>query len=311
MTNIIFLFLINFMTVNVSYSQEYIIHDGDTINVTDNNGMKQGKWIYFADNEQQKIAEKGIFVDNIKDGIWTSYYPNGNIKTYITFTKGAIDGNVKIYTQEGVLQEEGNWKDNRWISEYRFFYENGNPEYVWQYSDDGKRTGTQKYFYDNNKLHIEGVWNNGKEEGEQKEYYKNGGIKKVSNWTDGISNGKTTEYYTSGEVKIVKIFNNGVLDENSVVFYAKNSNTETNNNNIKNNTNTIDNNNTNNKNNTYNAFTGNGFNKLFNSKKQLTKEGIFENGVLLKGKKYYYDSKGELKRTDFIEKGKIIRSERI
>ncbi len=302
-----FLFLIiNILIINTSFGQkEYLLRNGDTINVVDINDLKQGTWFYFSDRYKNNISQEGRFFDNKKEGIWITYFQNGNIRTYMTFSEGIINGETRIYNRNGILQESGNWDGNKWTGEYQFFYDNGNPEYIWTYNNDGKRTGIQRYFYEDNNIKIEGYWENGKEIGILKEYYQDGSLKKESNWTDGIINGITTEYYATGEVKITKNFENGVLDKNSVIYYALDDN----NNNANNNNNENNNNNNNNENN-YDTFTGTGYNKFFNEDHQVIKEGDFKDGILRDGKKYFYNETGELVRIDIYEEGKVVRTER-
>ncbi len=69
----------------------------DTINVTDVNGLKQGRWIVFgfvipggkkpnetkeemSNRAQRAIFEEGVYKDNKKQGIWKYYYKDGTIK---------------------------------------------------------------------------------------------------------------------------------------------------------------------------------------------------------------------------------------
>ena len=71
------------------------------------------------------------------------------------------------------------------------------------------------------------------------------------------------------------------------------------------NENNTENNNENNS--SYTTFTGTGYHKLFNEHQQITMEGNFKKGILMKGKKYYYNENNNLVRTDIIEKGKIVK----
>jgi len=302
-----FLFLIiNILIINTLFAQKnYLLRNGDTINVVDANGLKQGTWFYFSDKYKNNISQEGTFLNNKKEEIWITYSKNGNIRTYMTFKDGVINGEVRIYNRNGVLQESGKWDGNKWTGEYKFFYDNGNPEYIWTYNESGERTGVQKYFYEDNSLLIEGYWDRGKEIGIHKEYYQDGRIKRESNWVNGIINGISTEYYATGEVKIVRRFENGVLDKNSVVYYTLENTNDTNTNN-----NTNNNTNENNTETTYNTFTGTGFNTFYNGQHQVIKEGEFKNGILVDGKKFFYNETGKLVRVDIYEDGKVIRVER-
>jgi antitoxin component YwqK of YwqJK toxin-antitoxin module len=115
----------------ISYSQEYEMNGRDTINMTDANGKKQGKWVISGSNKPtkgykpgQKI-EEGIYLDNKRIGIWKQYYNNGNLKSSITYLNGHPEGPTTMYHDNGTIKEEGTWKQNRWVGDYRSVDESG------------------------------------------------------------------------------------------------------------------------------------------------------------------------------------------
>lgn len=73
--------------------------NSDTLNQMDPaTGLKQGYWIVL--NSVKKLpnysmeakVEEGTFVDSKKMGIWKMFFPNGNIKSEITFTNNKPSG---------------------------------------------------------------------------------------------------------------------------------------------------------------------------------------------------------------------------
>ena len=104
---------------------------GDTINMTDANGRKQGKWIILGRHNpkagyapEQKMSE-GLYKDNRKTGVWIDYFPSGNIKNKITFKDGRPHGPTSLYFQNGNVKEEGTWLNNRWVGNYKSTLESG------------------------------------------------------------------------------------------------------------------------------------------------------------------------------------------
>ncbi|MBK8805462.1 MAG: toxin-antitoxin system YwqK family antitoxin [Bacteroidales bacterium] len=208
------------------YSQIEIILGSDTSyykSISDFesfNVMKEGYWkIYFSES---KIKEEGLYTENLKEGRWISYYLNGNVKQIVTYEKGLAHGNVKMYYDNGLVSEEGFWngKEKCWVGEYKFYFENGNPNYLWYYSENGKRTGVQRYFHENGKLSIEGEWKDGAEVGVIKKYYDNGTI-------------KSEEVFFAGKMDVssVKIYDKQVaatdtIDRFSGNGYYKSKNTK-------------------------------------------------------------------------------------
>lgn len=281
----IFLTIISILFFSVVFGQTFDIYKGDTINLTDPAGLKQGHWIVFNPSKTQ-IIEEGKYLNNKKEGIWKKYYENGKVKHELTYKANKPDGYAKFYYETGIVSEEGLWRNNKWVGEYKFFFENGNLSYEWNYNDQGKRSGQQKYYHSNGKLMIEGDWQEGKESGIIK------------------------EYDNTGKLIAEKNFSNGQLDASSVKNYESNSNQNTTNNKIDNNQNnntvvkystteTADKK-------TLEVFTGTGFNKLYTKDGKVEQEGDFENGILIKGKKFFYNEKGVLTKTVVIKDGRVI-----
>lgn len=247
----------------------------DTLNRTDANNLKQGYWIK-NDTKTNTISEEGYYADDKKVGLWKKYYPEGKIKSEITYVLGKPDGYARFYYQNGNVSEEGHWKGNKWIGDYKYYHENGNPAYEWVYNDGGKRTGVQKYYYESGKIMIEGEWKDGKEAG------------------------VITEYYESGKVKSKKSFNNGKLDETSVKTYPahESGNQHEASNNNTNNTETTENNTE-----PVVEFNGEGYHKLYKNGK-LEYDGTWKNFVFVEGKRYFYEN-GKLTMI------KVYRDERV
>lgn len=174
---------------------------------------RDGYWIYMASDTTR--GEEGNYVADKREGVWISYYPNGNKNREMEYVHGKVQGRAKIYYEEGGLQEEGLWIDRHWSGEYRFYHKNGNPSYIWQYNESGKRTGVQQYFHENGMIMIEGEWNEGKEQGTIKEYYDNGALKTEKNYSNGVCDGSQTKEYQNTqptqptEVALGKFTGNG------------------------------------------------------------------------------------------------------
>jgi len=266
-----------------SVSQSFEIYQNDTINRTDANNKKQGNWIYFFKNDKTQIEKEGVYENNRKTGIWKTYYLNGNLKSEITYLNNTPNGPAKIYYENGKLSEEGIWKGTKWVGGYNFYHENGNKAYEWSFNEDGKRTGEQKYFYEDGKLRIKGDWIDGKENGVITEYYADGNVKSEKHFAEGQFNAGPSKFYAEKKVSV-----DDIPDDTNATTGKKhietNDNTE----------------------NAYQAFDGNGFHKLYNAFRKIDREGEFRNGKLMTGKRYYYNSEGELIKTMVYKNGQVI-----
>lgn len=273
------LFLLGFICSGISQSFE--MHDNDTINRVDANNKKQGKWIYFFKDSPSKIEKTGVFEDNRKTGVWTTYYSNGNLKSEITYENNRPDGHAKIYYENGKLSEEGIWRGTKWVGEYNFYHENGNKAYEWNFAENGKRSGEQKYFYEDGKLRIQGDWIDGKENGVITEYYEDGNVKSEKYFASGKINTNTSKFYAEKKVSVEDIPD----DTNATVSKEHMDN--------------------NSDQNTYQAFSGNGYHKLYNAFKKVDREGEFRDGKLIDGKRHYYNTEGELLKTAIYKNGRV------
>lgn len=272
----IFISIIFILLFNFSFSQN------PDINKKDDNGLKQGSWVFYYDDEKTQVKEEGEFKDNKKTGLWKTYYKSGNKKGEITYVNNKPNGYVKFYYENGNVSEEGLWKGNKWVGEYKYYHKNGTPSYEWNYNESGKRTGEQKYYHENGKIMIQGNWQNGKE------------------------NGTIKEYDNTGKLIAEKTFNDGKMDETSVKIYKNSkSNNNSNSNSNTNTTITTTNNKTIDVKKDVDYFDGNGFHVVYNKNKQKDREGDFKNGKLVNGKRYYYNPDNTLKKTVIYNNGNI------
>jgi len=143
------LFLILFVFLSLfaftCYSQK------DTLNYTDANGLKQGKWIYYRIRACSSITLdttiittlridsvpflEGFYNNNLRVGEWISY----NLKTYnpqmkstIIFDNDSLTGEFKYYSKEGKIvyqsknkiEEDNDFiKIETYLSDGRFYKE--------------------------------------------------------------------------------------------------------------------------------------------------------------------------------------------
>jgi antitoxin component YwqK of YwqJK toxin-antitoxin module len=276
-----YIFLIILIALEMAHSS--VMAQSDTLNVTDAQGWKQGRWIELSDGEDAEGCnagtkiEEGIYKDNRKVGVWRRYWCSGKLKNELVYNADRTISS-KDYYQDGKLKEEGTWNSSGWIGSYKYYHANGKLYYEWVYDQSGKRTGRQRYYFDNGNLMFEGEWNAGNEAGLIKEYYEDGSLRSE------------------------KFFNNGKLDTTSVKVYAKKEikaiepKEEVKKEEVKP---------------PVNPELGvikDGYNKTFNREGKIDREGEFKNAKLIDGKQYFYKD-GKLEKTAIVRDGKVVRYE--
>ena len=273
-----FFFLMAFCTANsLVYAQS------DTLNATDAQGWKQGKWIENSDGDDAEGCsagtklEEGFYKDNRKIGVWRKFWCNGKLKNELVYNADKSISS-KDYYADGKLKEEGTWNSIGWIGPYKTYHPNGKLYYEWVYDKEGKRTGKQRYYYENGNLMFDGEWNGGKEAGVIKEYYENGALRSEKTFNDGKLDTTNVKMYAQKDVKAPEV---KVEVKKEEVKPALNPELGT----IK-----------------------DGYNKTFNKEGKIDREGEFKNAKLVDGKQYFYKD-GKLEKTAIVREGKVIRYE--
>ena len=257
----------------------------DTINYTDAGGKKQGHWIVFnstlhlPDYADDQKVEEGKFVDTKKTGIWQTFFPNNKLKSKIPYVNNRQDGYAILYYENGNIKEEGVWKNNRWVGDYKLYYETGQLQQEFNFNATGKREGSQKYFNENGQKIMEGNWEGGKETGVVKEFYDNGEIKSEKKYNDGSLDVASIKTFnaTKTVAKVVKKVEEPIPAP--VVVTEE-------------------------KDNLGKQFNGEGYWKLFNANRQISKDGVFSKNKLIDGKVYTYNKDGILTRVAIYKDGK-------
>ena len=288
MKELYFIFILLLFRIGYCQSRSYEIASNgkDTLNLIDNLGKKQGKWILKGKHkpgtcyEPEQKTEEGKYTNNNKIGKWLEYHCNGSLKNQLTFQNGRPDGYAVMYHNNGKIYEEGIWRNNRWVGSYKLYYENGQIQHQFNYNPNGKREGPVKYFYENGQLAVEGNFINGKEVGIIKEYYENGDLKAEKMFNDGVMDVASVKEFEPKK-PIVKTIEH--LEGPKAIVRADEK---------------------------VNGAKGplilNGQNITYNKNKQITKDGLFKDNRLMEGKAYQYDENGLLQRISVYKNGQYV-----
>ena len=108
-------FFLLLLTAATSFGQckTFIIGvKGDTLNCTDNAGLKQGKWaINTPDLRGEKgFEEEGIFADNKREGTWRRYSLQGDLLALENYKYGFKNGKSEYYSPFGEMIREESWR---------------------------------------------------------------------------------------------------------------------------------------------------------------------------------------------------------
>ena len=78
---------------------------------------------------------QGSFKDGKRDGLWVSYYYNGQLKWKGNYKDGKVDGPFVSYWDNGKLQSEGTLKDGKEVGPWFYNPRNGQskPKPWWKF----------------------------------------------------------------------------------------------------------------------------------------------------------------------------------
>lgn len=271
-----------------AFSQNFELHNGDTINKIDVNRKRQGHWRVKAKSPKNHgyangtLLEEGKFVNSRKEGLWKKYFPDGSLKSEVTYKGSRATGPYTLYYNNGQIEEQGNWVRSKNTGGFKRFHENGNVAQDFTFTESGKRTGEQKYFHENGKLRLVGTWNEGVETGEMKEYYESGDLMSVRQFNNGTMDKSSYESYApkTPQEDPIKTISKAGEDINATAKKEEKPN--------------------------QGVFDGNGYKKLYNKNKLIAKDGTFKRYRLIDGKQYKYDDNGLLLQIMIFKDGKYI-----
>lgn len=269
-------------------AQSFELNGTDTINKIDATKKRQGYWMIkaqppkFREYPVGNLVEEGNYVSSRKEGLWKKYFPSTKLKSEITYKASRPFGKYTLYYENGNVEEDGNWERTKNTGEFKRYHENGQLAQSFTFTESGKRSGKQVYYYPNGKLRLEGTWNEGLETGEQKEYYENGDLMSVKNFNGGTLDPASFETYAPKTP--LKNAVEKMVEEGKDLNVKATKEDEAN----------------------QGGFDGNGYKKLFNRNKQISKDGVFKNYRLIDGKYYKYDENGILTQIMIFKDGRYI-----
>lgn len=109
----ILVFLQGFFSFSFAqYKQYELLSNGDTINITDKKGLKQGKWIIRVAELRGEpgYEEEGVFVNGKREGTWRRFNLTGDPIAIENYKYGGKHGLQQYFTMMTELVREENWK---------------------------------------------------------------------------------------------------------------------------------------------------------------------------------------------------------
>lgn len=167
---------------------------------------------FFAEGMKET---EGKFVNSKRDGIWKTYYRNGNIDEETSYKDGKLNGPVKSYYKNGSLYAEYTNTDDSFDGFYKSYQKNGNINSMGWYQMD-QLQGDWFIYSSDGKISHHGYYLNDKPHRYQLYYHPDGKLHYEECHEDGLLK-CITRYDTTG-IPIQKI----ILEKGNGAFTLRN-----------------------------------------------------------------------------------------
>lgn len=219
-------------------TERYLMNGTKTVETNFINGDQHGVRKEYFD-EDGKLASEANYAYNDRNGITTVYWENGAKRSEEHFIDGDLYGEQKYYYSNGNLMKEGTWEAGSVNGELKLYAEDGTLEFIRYYKDgmvlgysyfdkDGKpvamipfekASGKFTAYYQNGNKSMEGEYVNGRFEGRVIEYFANGKIAEDENYKNGDFEGVEKYYYPNDSLKKELHYKGDEEDGKSIYYY--------------------------------------------------------------------------------------------
>jgi len=172
----------------------------EKINQLDANGERTGVWKKYYPNN--RIRYEGEFIAGKEVGTF-KFYSIKNSEHPIstkTFEKNNSFCNVKFYTEEGVLESEGQLDGKVRVGKWLYYHKDGKTLLSEEMYENGVLHGESKTYFKNGKITEVLNYKNGKLYGNVKRYADNGNLLDDLNYVDGKREGLAKFYNVDGKL---------------------------------------------------------------------------------------------------------------
>ena len=101
-----------FLPLYAQHKDYRLSPNGDTINIVDAKGLKQGKWSISVGELRGEpgYEEEGLFKDDKKTGVWRKYNANGDLIAMENYRFGGKDGLQQYFSFLGNIERQEEWR---------------------------------------------------------------------------------------------------------------------------------------------------------------------------------------------------------
>ena len=171
--------------------------------------------VFNIEGKSEGTLKKGKFHGPVK-----IYHDNGQLEEEKTYKNSIKNGPYKTYYENGQLQQEGTFKDGQLDGPVKIYHDNGQLQQEGTFKDGQLDGPYKKYSYhDNGQLALEETYKDDMYDGPFKSYYENGQLREEGTYKDDKADGPYKVYYDNGQLEEEITFKDGQRDGPSKVYY--------------------------------------------------------------------------------------------
>lgn len=195
------------------------------INLTDQQGRKQGHWIKKYPDEI--IMYEGFFKNDHPVGEFKRYYENKTLKSVLVYDDDGKKANATLYHPNGNISSKGTYIDQKKEGKWQLYsvFTNGY-KVSEEYYSGNIRNGLSLKFYQDSTLAEKLTYINDIKQGEWIQYYPSGGVLLKTYYLNGKLNGKFEVWFENGSPEYSGQYKNDskdglwtIFNENGTIKY--------------------------------------------------------------------------------------------
>ena len=162
------------------------------------NGLMEGLW-RFENPKTNRLIQTIQFEGGRREGLLTTFYPNGNKNTEAEFRNNELTGIFKQYDESGALIVDRVFRDSIPVGPYREYFGRSVP-------------AAEILIVNPRQVKLEGQYVDGKKDGKWVSYYASGEPAKVETFKNGIQEGPAVEFFLDGSILSEVLYKEGRPD---------------------------------------------------------------------------------------------------
>ena len=151
------------------------------------------------------------FKDNQPDGLMEEFFPNGQIKKLVNFSKGRLNGEFFEFSESGEVLLSGSYENDFKEGDWNSYYRDGSKKSEYFYSKNLLQ-GTTKNYFPNGKLSEVIPFESGKLQGTYQAFFPNGVLQKSVDFVNDKEDGAYLRFFEDGQPEIIGQFTKGELN---------------------------------------------------------------------------------------------------